>query len=668
MKHFRTIFYLDRKRFLSPVLLIIAGAVAVGMALFTLGERPSCNESIKNAEHVRALNHINLERAQTTKSYQDYSLYGIISCFLPSPVIMMFKSSGPTMMPRGVVDSLERIDILYTAKGDLAVASPLNYSFHAASIFLILCAAGVLFLGVDLLQKRGLHRYLSSVTRFKPALLWGHLVGARLLILNIYLLYIWGLFFGVLYICGFNFPAQDLPELAGLLLTAWIVLLVFFIAGVVIGSIKNKLVVIIISITVYFVLVFLIPIIFGAVPQAFPPPVASNFKAKFDKVRTIEDFEADVKQKHGRLFEDFDLKDASKLVEYYWSRIYPRVEAVDTELREQIQTKKDLYRLLCLAIPTTFYQLTCNEVGSNGHNAHDSFFGYLLELKKSFLRFWIDRVYYHDPKVVISFIKDDEHIFQSRSSLPKGWGYGLLINFTYCLLLLIGSYLRFKRIIAPPPKKERDYSKIVMELRRGEPCKLWLYEDDLKAQIFNTFSGRIWSTGLGGKISLSGRPLEESNGIDFIYVPGPESFPSFLKVRHLLHFLARTLDIGQTYVKRLEKDMLGEKLLNKYMFSLTVRERAGLIAKIYAWGESGFFIFDDFLREIPFNDHLAVSLEVSRRFANKKGAVILDVTTIMKCAAVPVKSGGYQLEYKDGVYSMTRLKKPPPEETDETTS
>jgi hypothetical protein len=103
---------------------------------------------------------------------------------------------------------------------------------------------------------------------------------------------------------------------------------------------------------------------------------------------------------------------------------YPRAArgvAVDEKLKQEISQLFDVYNNWLLVTPTTFYTNTCDELSSRGYQSYLDFYTYLQDLRSKFVRFWINRVFYHDQKILVDFVTNDENLFYSKSQVPKNY-------------------------------------------------------------------------------------------------------------------------------------------------------------------------------------------------------------------------------------------------------
>ncbi len=648
MKNLKKIFSVDQNRFLSKGFLITITLIIIVLSMYSLYQFNTYQKTIDNVKNFKKLEKFYYKIIKQAKKYLVYELVGVRSFFVPSQAVVLFKSASPTEEMRARFDLFARLDINYTAKGVHAISYKFPYSAHFSSILLLFGTLAGLCLGIDAFKDKNLIRLLSSANGSGALSLYTQIFLSRLAVLGEYFLYFWGLFLGIMFLGGYKIPANAVNEVVMFALTSWLTILIFFIAGSIIGMLFAVRFARVISALIFYISsILIIPMAVFSVITGLSDSITSDFEVELRQLRVFIEFESKMLKRHGP-FNENKRKKSKDLADEFYLNEYPKIEAIENELRAQVENSNRLLKNIAVWYPTTFCLLTIDEVSSKGANSYSEYYKRLQELKKAFLKFRNERVFENDPSEIVSFIKKDENIFHAQPSLPKNWLLGLIINSCYCLILLAVSYFLFKRSLFTPPIKGRKYYNLDDDFKKKGRYKIYLYEDDLVSQFFNAFSGKL--DRLDGKLSLNGENLIGGSRRKFVYVPGPENFPKNLKVKHLYDFLKDALDIPKIYAGKLRRD-LEEDVLEKRFGSLPIEQRAIIIARIFSKIQPEAFIFADFMKGIPFNHHQKVIDKMESMFMNKESAII-DISTIKTCATKPKEFINILL--KDNVYHVTR--------------
>ena len=238
------------------------------------------------------------------------------------------------------------------------------------------------------------------------------------------------------------------------------------------------------------------------------------------------------------------------------------------------------------------------------------------------MRFWIDRVFYHDPKKMVSFIKGDENIFRSTSRLPDNFGTGMLVILFYSILLFLVSYFRVKRILFPLPEKPRAFDGLAIDLVTGQRAAFRSGIADFSNQFLNVFFGK--PGGLKWQVSIDGKDIVNKGKGEFFYLPDPDNIPGDLKTGQLLYLFKRLYKLTKEELAGIETNFDKGKLSRPFV-KLAKRDRALFFLKIAALKKSPVYIFKDFLCGIPFE-----SREQLTNIANgltSGGTVVVDLVT-----------------------------------------
>ena len=608
MRHLYDFFLFELKRFLKRRNLIIL-LLMFALSLYFVYEGINDYKNITD----RGLDFQKSESIMFSKilNYTHYSFYGFRLFFMPAASGIFFQTPGIMSELSAKIDSIVTLNIYNNCKGRSLFLRDRTSLFRFSDVILFLGSLLILFWGYDTLNKREYLKFLTSL--FNHRKIFSFLVISRVIILIFSLLI---LFLGQLVLLKINNIELSQKDLSGIFfffLSALIILLLFFTIGVIAGNIRSRVIGYTTIITIWFVLVLLIPGILNHFISEKAGNLVSNYKIEVDKLHIVNEFENRSVEKYGKFSRD-NMELRRKVIEGYWNDDYRKIEALEEGLKKEIAENIDRYRKLAIFTPVTFYQLTGNEVSSRGYENFLEFYAYLQEMKGKFVRFYIDRVYYNDPKELVSFIKGDENVFRARSKLPKNFGAGVLINGIYILLLLAIGYLMFKRYMFNIPDKKMP------ELKTLEPTiyskkSLFIVTDDqtTKNQLYNVLNGKY--KGFEGKVLVNDEDIiaDPSKGVkSFVYLCHAEDVPGDIKVRHFVRFMQRLVKLSKKERARFYVEADLEEIESKRFEQLPMKVRGKLFFAAAQLQRNDCYVFNDFARGMTIDFLVNMRDEFSR--------------------------------------------------------
>jgi hypothetical protein len=380
-------------------------------------------------------------------NYSQYGGYGFRVLFIPSPLSIYFVNSSTISELTANVDSGERLYIYNSYKGKTLFADKGGGFKDFSGIMLLLGSLLVLFLGYESFIHRDYLRFMYGFVDYKK--LFFSTVLSRVFILVFFFLFNAGLSLILLEIKGVRFLEGEFAHFF-IYLVKLVVLLVFFFAlGTIAGSFKSGFTGFVMVIISWFVLVFLFPGIVNTIISRKADNIVSNYKLELQKLKSLMDFERQSFEELGYTTKD-NLDAVRRHLEDFQEKGYPKIQAFEERLRDEMVENIRYFEFLSSLFPSTFYLSTSNEISSKGYESFILFFDYIRELKKKFVRFYLDHRYYSDdpfdaPRTVESFIKGTENLFYSKSRTPRGFSLGILLTLVYIAGLFIVSYSRFKQ-------------------------------------------------------------------------------------------------------------------------------------------------------------------------------------------------------------------------------
>jgi hypothetical protein len=226
--------------------------------------------------------------------------------------------------------------------------------------------------------------------------------------------------------------------------------------------------------------------------------------------------------------------------------------------------------------------MTGNEVSSKGYENFLHFYSFLQDLKRKFVRFFVDRTYYNDPKKMVNFVTEDEkqNIYHARSRLPENFWKGVIINSVWViLLLLLGNFL-FKRRMFPVLKKPETTEIVKTDFHDTEKVEIVCIEPgvaEITDQITNVFFGHTKS--FKGNLSIEGESIVTKEKKPALFLSHPDTYPEDLKGRNLLKLHKRSQKLTNDEYKKL-RETAGLDLLDKPFAKMNYMEKADVLLAI----------------------------------------------------------------------------------------
>lgn len=381
-------------------------------------------------------------------NYNQYGLYGFRVLFIPSPLSIYFVNSSTISGLTANVDSGERLNIYNSFKEGRTLFADKGGGFKDFSgIMLLLGGLLVLYLGYESFIHRGYFRFMYGFVNYKK-LFFSTLLSRVLILVFLFLLNA-GISLILVEINGIQFSGDEYAQFFTYLATLVLVLVFFFALGTIAGSIKSGFAGFVMVIISWFVLAFLFPGIVNTVTSRKADNIVSNYQLELRKLKSLMDFERESLEKYGDTTKD-NLDAVRKSVEDFLEKGFPKIHEFEERLRNEMEENIRFFEFLSSLFPSTFYLSAGNEISSKGYENFILFFDYIRELKKKFVRFYLDHRYYLDGILdkttkVESFIKGNENLFNAKSRTPRGFTRGVLLTLVYIIGLFIVSYYRFKQ-------------------------------------------------------------------------------------------------------------------------------------------------------------------------------------------------------------------------------
>jgi hypothetical protein len=325
-----------------------------------------------------------------------------------------------------------------------------------------------------------------------------------------------------------------------------------------------------------------------------------DYRCEIEKFNVINEFEKRKIEQVGK--DNVRNKDIQReVIESYWNKDYKEIERLEEQLKQKIEANIGRYATVSSFVPTLFLQQTGSAVGSNGHESFFGFYTYLQGLKRKLLRFYLDRIYYNDPRVIVSFIQGDENIFHAQSRLPKNFFPGLLITLVYIGLLALAGAALFNRFIYQPSIKKpvkSENRKIIATGGDLVVVNLFKGHHAFNDHLYNLLSGKVGPYNRGLIVEIDTHDLQDTpEKSDFIYLCHPNKIPAEIRAGHYLDFVARLLGLDRD-LKAGIMNSLPVNIAGKPMEKLEINELGDVFLAILPYFKNRVIFVDDAVQDM----------------------------------------------------------------------
>ena len=468
-------------------------------------------------------------------------------------------------------------------------------------------------------------------TRISPWALHPSIIMSRIIVLTLKLILIFAGMYLVVIINNIPLSQISIAGLAGHFAAALLLMGFFLIIGAIIGQIIESTWKGVASIVVFWlVLMFFIPGTINALVNRDAKKITSQYNTELEKLNISFDFEKRAVEKYGK-FDRKNIETARMIIEDFWNNDYRKIIALEEKQKKEIARVIDKYNKISLVTPVTFYDLTAPSLSTRGYNTFLDFYNYVKDLQVKFVRFIIDRTYYNDPKVMVSFIKENENLFQGTNKLPPDFGKGLLINLGIIIALYLLSFFLFKdslyKIREDDIKKLGD--EVDLKMDKGN-LYAWLARDNKFSNlIFNLFSGRydkVKEKGFTGKVLINGVDIaSEKSKEDFIYICRPDDLPGDLKVKDFFYFYAAMMKIPKEEIRTILGKNEIKTISDKTFEMLTATRKFDVLLNILNTGNKPVYIIDDISAGLHIDN--AIMLKEKMDKLAERGSLVIYLTT-----------------------------------------
>lgn len=539
---------------------------------------------------------------------RQYGSFGFRLLFCPSPLSVFFTNSGVGSEITSQVDSGEMLKIYNSFKGKNLFLEKSGHLKDFSGIILLFGSLLALYFGFSSFRHLDFIKMVSGFCGYKPVFF--SILAARILLLVLALIVLTGFGWLLLVLNSISLSGIELQYLINFLIVAVSLLVFFFLLGTVVSSLRSKSLALISMVSLWFLLVFLIPGVIGKLVSKRAENITLNYQLEMKKLSVLMKFEKIALEKEGRVEVQEDISPNEKaLTESYWDNEFRQIEILERGMIEEMNDNVKFYHSLSSLLPSTFYISMSNEFSSRGYKNFIGFYRYIQRLKKEFVRFYLDRLYSEKYDKVENFIKKDENIYHSSSHLPYFARRGAFLTLAFIMLLFVLSYVGFRkalfRCIRPKAKElPRHFSRLEtfkLQVKKGESYTLLSNDELIKEQLYVIFSGVLigmpeWEN-MVEKVNLVEEGDSPPQG--FVFIGKMEEWPADIKVGDFLFLLKRLAGNNSSSAEEISILMGIDTIKGKYFGSIDESEKRKAVFAGARLKESNFYIFDDFARGMP---------------------------------------------------------------------
>lgn len=463
--------------------------------------------------------------ALRVKHYLDYTYYGwygVALMLVPGPCGVI--TPGIYNELNANINSGERLSIHNQLKGRNLFFEK-KYYMDFSGLVMLLGSLISLVYGFGSLRNRQYLLFLTSLST--PTRVVISIIAARILLVSAIFICVASLSLRLLLLDGINLFNKYYLYF---LITALLIFILFLLLGAVVGTLKNKITGVIGLCAVYFILVFLLPLVIIKSTQFKADSIQSAYKTELENLKLVMNFEEKALKEAGHYSETQNEPPSEKtkgivkeILHNEFITFRKREENTKIEILDRIKYHHGLSSFF----PISFYISVCNEIGSKGYLNFIDFYSFTQKQKARFIDYYVLKKFYPQAAIsrVESFIKGDENLFFSTSRLPLYFERGIALTILYILLLALLVFYRFKSLLARGSGTIKNFA---IDLQPGKLNMLLTDDPAIRYHPYGYFSGACRTP----PIMVNGLEARERG---FIYLPDTVFFPDTIgKVIHLL--------------------------------------------------------------------------------------------------------------------------------------
>ncbi len=620
--------FLYSKKFILFLLFLSVAVYAVHM---------DCIHFKKEVNDIKSFQETESQSMDNIGRYTIYQVMGFKVLFRPGSLSALFNCSGYFPGCTAHVTGLTALHIYQDLKGSAGFPRISPIPLDVSGLLLVLGSLyAILFWGYPSLRNQEYLRMISS-NRSKFSIHFG-IVFSRLLILILKLFIVLGILIAVLLYHDIDSLGAIISGLNGYFVVTAILLIFFFLLGVLAGQICERLGHNVTTVIVaWFLLVFFVSCSTNYLVRDEAQKIGSPYRMDLEKLVIALDFEKKAERKGQGKFDRTRINVARQIIEDFWLRDYQQITELEKHHIKKIETVIDYYEKVNMFTPITLYTATTSELSTQGGRNFITFYYYALDLQVKFVRFIIDRTYYNEPNNLVPFIKNNENIFPGVSRLPKYFLVGCLINLGYIILLYFFSFLTFKKFLLKMKKTEIEaLGEVKIEMKQGEYYPWLVKSDYFKNLLLNLFCGNfreIKQKGFVGDVVVNGTniAIEKMPG-GFLYFCPPCYLPGDMKTKDFITLFIFLNGISHPYRTRREviQGQGIKSLARKRIALLSEAEKFDILLAILQLNLDFVFLIDNIATGLDITYSIRLKELLEKKQAENRLAIYLSSTSVFE--------------------------------------
>lgn len=495
------------------LILFSTGLLQMGISKHRMGLKEQ-NEFV-TSEMKKVSNYFN---------YHQYGGYGFWRQLDSTPLISMFHYSSALSRLTVFLESGVRFKLVNLLYGkNLFIRPPnskLDFTWYVTMFGLLV----FLPWGFFAFRNKAYLRMLKNFADMKRVFA-GILLGRFFIILMIQS----ALFFQIciqFFLNGMPLSAKDIWGLSVFIMLSSLVWVLFTLVGAVFGTAKDwrtgALNLAIFALALFIIWPELVNIFYSNKAES---ELKSAYKHESQKLDLYMAFEKESYRIMSKYKTNEERVEAGKrLIEKWWKDEFSKIEQMENEMIKKSQKIVKGYHRASTLNPISFFRSTNNELSSLGYNAYIDFYIENRTIHKGFLRYYIDNKTLNNyAEKVIPYLKSEQLLTKSSSSLPHNFFSGILIFMIYISIALFVCFRRMKVFLNYSSEKQ-PAKHTTFNFKKGETIAIKtekIEEIDLMATgILSGFPGNFPFQGV-----IDGKPVNKDNQ-KIIYYPAPDLFPA----------------------------------------------------------------------------------------------------------------------------------------------
>ena len=607
---------------LNIVVALLILAMGLGFLQYHLSEYK------KKEEQKAVFQDVEKIMIETYPTYRHYASYGFQMLFHPAPISVLFSNSTVFQDMMANIETGHRLNIYQSLKS--STPFDLTKFLFADCSGIYLCFVGLLaiFYGYMAFLHTEYLKFLASLTGKKKLFISIFLSRANILV-QFSLIYL----ASAVLLITINGVAVGIDQyLAALFIKMCGVSLAFFALGAVFGLCESIFVGLAGAIASWLIPLFIIPFIVSVIVSANSGTIKPENQLEIEKLKLMMDHEKRFNNETGILpLNKTPTERQSELVLGYYKNEFQKIQALEEELKAQMQECTKLHYLLSSFFPTTGYLALTQEISSKGYENLYAFYQDVIQIKEAFFKEYIKQVYFSSqPAKVEPFLKGDENIFIGKPALP---GY-MLLDFFFNLLWIVGlamlAYVRFKKSLFGLPEMEAVPVPSTCHIRiKTEVLNSWYADEDyLNNYLYNLLSGATLQDNKKAypfTVTLNGQPWDTAGDPqNFLYLCPPKKIPGYIKVGNLLDLEMDLADVPKEKKETILVRFSLKPILKKRFGRLNRDEMGQVMLALLEMKPYDFYLINNIARKMYWE--FSCALVEKMHTLSEAGAAVLFLT------------------------------------------